>query len=252
MKSFKTEHQIPSPICSLISWYRPLLVHLVENLGPGFIAKGISYAGHGVTDDITNVHNNENLDSSIPFTIYGQVQHKIAFLDMLRFEMKKSKCENKSFDKTHRFIFLSHSIGSHLVNHLLMLRPDILHRTALVIHLMPYTRMKAPTQKQIILNAVSSSPQAVIVISQSILKFIRFLPYLWVDYLMRSYFEDNNGREIATRLVRQPQFARNFFELGTEEVRDVPEEVDIFALRRELNQFASDALDARSNSGGSF
>lgn len=227
-------------------------MHLVENLGPGFIAKGISYAGHGVTDDITDVHNNEHVDSSIPFTIYGQVQHKIAYLDMISFEISKSKRQNKSFVKSHRFIFLSHSIGSHMVNHLLMLRPDILHRTTMVIHLMPYTRMKAPTQKQIILNAVSSSPQAVILISQSILKFIRFLPYLWVDYLMRAYVEDNNGREIATRLVRQPQFARNFFELGTEEVRDVPEEVDIFALRRELLLFASDALDAQCNSGGSF
>jgi pimeloyl-ACP methyl ester carboxylesterase len=203
-----------------IGWYTPNLVELVTRLGLGFAARGISYAGHGTDEEITDVqrwiHSKER-DTNIPWTVNGQIRHKVAYLDMLISEFRDQGDEQN----LPHFIFLSHSIGSHMVQRLLVLRPDILERTVMNVQLMPFTRMDAPRLKQTLLDLAASSPGTLIGVTQRILQVLKFMPYEWVDCLMKSALDDEAGRTLAVRLVRQPLFARNFFELGTEEIRDV-------------------------------
>jgi pimeloyl-ACP methyl ester carboxylesterase len=212
-----------------IGWYTPNLVELVTRLGLGFAARGISYAGHGTNEEITDVqrwiHSKER-DTNIPWTVNGQIRHKVAYMDMLI-----SEFQNQGDDRNlPQFIFLSHSIGSHMVQRLLVLRPDILERTVMNVQLMPFTRMNAPRLKQILLNLGASSPGTLIGVTQRILQVLKFMPYEWVDCLMKSALDDEAGRILAVKLLRQPLFARNFFELGTEEIRDVPQEIDVSLL----------------------
>ena len=56
---------------------------------------------------------------------------------------------------------------------------------------------------------------------------LRQLPEPLVNTLTKPTFDDDVGRELAVQLLRQPTYARNFFELGTEELRDVPESIDV-------------------------
>lgn len=207
-----------------IGWYTPNLVELVTRLGQGFAARGLSYAGHGTNEEIIDVqrwiHSKER-DTNIPWTVNGQIRHKVAYMDMLMSEFQDQG------DDQPQFIFVSHSIGSHMVQRLLILRPDILERTVMNVQLMPFTRMDAPRLKQILLDLGASSPGTLIGVTQRILQVLKFMPYEWVDCVMKSTLDDEAGRTLAVRLVRQPLFARNFFELGTEEIRDVPREVDV-------------------------
>jgi hypothetical protein len=228
-----------------VGWYTPLLVDLVTKLGSGFAARGLSYAGHSGSDELTNVeqwHNNNNLsmerDSAIPWTIEGQVRHKISFLDTVLSEWKdlreqheqKNSVSSKS-PSLPRFVFLAHSIGAHMVSRVCILRPDILQQTDLLVQLMPYMRMKAHRFQQKLLNLGASYPNILIGLGKTLTILLKAMPYQAIDSLMKSIVEDQDGRTLAVRLARQPRFARNFFELGTEEIRDVPEEVDYFALR---------------------
>jgi hypothetical protein len=87
--------------------------------------------------------------------------------------------------------------------------------------------MKAYPSQQFPLNKAAASPDTVITISKGIMHVLRALPKQWVDILAKSTFDDDTGRDLAVQLLRQPPYARNFFELGTEEIRDVPETVDV-------------------------
>ena len=155
-----------------IGWYTPLLVELVTKFGSGFAARGVSYAGHSGLDDLTDVQQWQNntssteRDSAIPWTIEGQVLHKIAFIDAVLSDWKdlREKYEQKNPGSSTapmsspRFIFLAHSIGAHMVQRLCILRPDILQQTDLLVHLMPYIRMKAPRFQQKFLNLGAGTP----------------------------------------------------------------------------------------------
>jgi pimeloyl-ACP methyl ester carboxylesterase len=219
-----------------IGWYIFTLVELVSRLGRGFAARGISYAGHGTTEDITNVQgwlDSKDRDTSVPWTVAGQIKHKIAYIDVVISELRGLEVDRNKESKISqpRFIFLSHSIGSHMVQRLLVSRSDILNQTLLVAHLMPFTRMDAPRLKQILLNLAAATPETAIGVSRRILGVLKFMPHEWVDCLMQSSLDNKDARDLAVKLLRQPLFARNFFELGTEEIRDVPERIDASALR---------------------
>ena len=212
----------------LVNWYVPMLKELVNRLGDGFAARGLSYAGHGVTAQIVDVQAFEGLsqrDFSVAWTIHGQVRHKIAFMDYLMQEMEVDQ------NKITRYIFLSHSIGSHLVQRMCILRPDILKRAILILHLMPFIRMDAPILQQIQLDMAAFRPEFTIGVAKSILELMSKLPREWVDYLMMSSVPDKDGRNVAVSLARLPKFARNFFELGAQEIRDLPQEADVSAFR---------------------
>lgn len=212
----------------LVHWYIPLLKELVHRLGKGFAARGISYAGHGVTSDIVNVERFEgstDRDVSIAWTIHGQIRHKIAYIDELTLDIKTLGGQLPSF------IFLSHSIGCHLAQRICVLRPDILKKTILLLHLMPFIRMDAPIQQQRILNAIAYHPNLAINMGKLILSIMAMLPREWVNTVMTQTVPDRDGRNIAVDLVRLPTFARNFFELGGEEIRELPQKTDVSALQ---------------------
>ena len=69
----------------IIHWYTQFLVRIVTQLGKGYAVRGISYAGHGVDDDVVGTRNerrdgkvNESInvdgqkDMSIAWTMEGQ------------------------------------------------------------------------------------------------------------------------------------------------------------------------------------
>ena len=208
-----------------IGWYTLNLVELVTRLGRGYGARGISYAGHGLNDRITNVEKwlgSKDRDTTVPWTVDGQIKHKIAYMEMLMSELK-----DRHHSDNFEFIFLGHSIGNHMIQRMLLLRPDILRRTKLFLQLMPFTRMKAPKFMDKLLNGGAGSPHVLISVSQRILQVLQRMPIQWVDELMKSTIQDEDGRNLAVNLLRQPQYAKNFFELGTEEIRDLPDVPDV-------------------------
>jgi pimeloyl-ACP methyl ester carboxylesterase len=217
----------------LVEWYLPMFVQLVERLGPGFAARGVSNAGHSTkSDSAVNVEqwqNSPDRDISIPWTVDGQVYHKCAYMDTVAHEFNtlKKQWGFPESAESPRFIFVSHSIGVHFTQRLFILRPSILERTRLLISLMPFTRMKAPRSKQRLLDFAAANPEQTIRVHQGLMRILQQMPFQWVDILMQGTMKDKDGRKVAVELVRQPAFARNFFSLGLEEIRDVPEEFDV-------------------------
>ena len=69
-----------------VGWYKKMLVALVERLGIGFAARGVSYAGHGVGENIVGDGMAKLVDRPdcgrrnprIPWTVDGQVEHKVS------------------------------------------------------------------------------------------------------------------------------------------------------------------------------
>ncbi len=197
-----------------IGWYTSHLLELVQRLPEGVAARGASYAGH-------SPHTlPQGSDISISWTVNGQIQHKCAFLDWILSE----------FETWPRLIFMSHSIGSHMVERLLLLRPDVLRQTRGVIHLMPFTRMKASLWDQSRLDWGAARPELLIRYSGWASQLLQRLPRWLVDYCMKGIMDDAKARDLAVSLLRQPNYPRTFFELGTEEIRDVPEIGDVSQL----------------------
>jgi hypothetical protein len=87
--------------------------------------------------------------------------------------------------------------------------------------------MNAPTRQQLLLDFVAARPEQTIRIHEGLMRVVERLPLHWVDLLLRPTMPDDEGRRVAVELVRQPAFARNFYSLGCEEIRDVPEEFDV-------------------------
>lgn len=225
-----------------MEWYIETFKVIVERLGRGFAARGISNAGHSLKSKLLDVQRSDG-DLAIPWTVDGQVLHKCAYVDLLLEECKKMRhdrdgqqCDEirrrtamAASDVFPKLIFVSHSIGAHFTQRLCMLRPDLLKRTRLLIHLMPFIRMKAPgIIKQRILDFAGKHPNSLITIHEIIMKFLKTLPRAWVKGGMRQMIMPNDQAcEVAVDLVRQPAFARNYLSLGTEEIRDVPENFDV-------------------------
>jgi len=229
----------------LIDWYVPFFEGMVRSLGPGYAARGVSNAGHSTDSELVNVSvwttnkqteyspsdesslNKENRDTCIPWTIDGQVHHKIAFIDKI-LERHEQECANRhEATQSCSFIFVSHSIGCHFTQKVAIMRPDILQRTQHFVHLMPYFRMKAPPHMQQFLDFGASVPNAIIAIHKALLSFLSVSPRFVADMAMRRSIRDTDARNIAVDLIQQPEFAVNFFSLGLEEIRDVPEVFDV-------------------------
>jgi sulfur carrier protein ThiS len=208
----------------LVKWYIPSLLHLVKRGGRGFAARGVSYAGHGTPHEIANVEaylsKKDQRDTDVCFTVDGQVVHKEAYMDTI---LQKHAAA--------RFIFLAHSIGCHMIQRLLIRRTDILQRTDLVVHMMPFCRMKSDPWSEFLLFTLSAMPDQVIGHAQSLMKILSVLPVHVLDTLLKGDVQCPNGRRITVNLLQQPHFGRNFFELGMEEVRDLPEIPDVAGMR---------------------
>lgn len=224
----------------LPSRYIPSLLNLVMRSGRGFAARAVSYAGHGIPDDIADVEKwisrKGERDTDIPWTLDGQIKHKEAYMDILAAEMKeeRSKFSNqqrRNNSASPRYIFMAHSIGCFMIQRLMILRPDILQQTDLLLWMMPFNRMKSDWWSEFILFTFSSNPDTVIGHAQSLMKLLAALPVHVLDTLLKGDIKCENGRKITIDILQQPHFGRNFFELGLEEVRDLPEIHDQCAYR---------------------
>ena len=205
----------------LVGWYVPMLREIVRRLGPGYACRGVSYAGHGLTDETVRVEDYEKSggtrDTKVCWSVNGQVRHKIAWMDGVQAEFSAAAAS---------WIFVSHSIGAHMVQRLCVVCPNVLRRTVLFLHWMPFVRMDSYRHKQWLLSTVANHPQTTIGLGKQVSsRLFGNLPQSLVDAMLQTSVPD--GRDIAVTLLRTPTFARNFFELGLEEIRDVPQAPDV-------------------------
>ena len=215
------------------SWYQNLLLQAVKRLGHGYAVRAISYAGHGVGANIVGSESgldNDGRSNAIVWTIDGQVEHKIQWIDGLL----ATDFDGRGKSDLPRFIFVSHSIGAHLVQRLCVIREDILERTDLLVHLMPFIRFDpCQAHKKTILSTVAHSPDAAVRFLWTASRLASKMPKSMLDKCLE-YFagvDDKEGRQLALELVCQPRMAHNFLTLGMEEIRDVPERHDDESLR---------------------
>lgn len=219
----------------LVGWYVPALKSILQQVGPGYAVRGLSYAGHGVTKEVVDIETYEFAENDsatanvqIPWTVNGQVEHTIAWIDNIL----------KRQSKQQKLMFISHSIGSHLVQRVLLLRPDLRCRTRLLMHWMPFIRMDAPTFIQRQLDFVASHPYAFI----RLLKFIlERMSKEQADAFLKKVVPDEEGRKLSVDLVQNPTFVRNFLELGTEEIRTLPQLIDVSFIGARIT-FCADLL----------
>jgi pimeloyl-ACP methyl ester carboxylesterase len=225
-------------------WYVSDLCALVQLLGQGFAVRAVSQAGHSLRgvqtaeeEGIVNVKEyakkNQDADPAIPWTIHGQVQHKAAFMDdvVSEFADRDTNSPTAPSSPSPRFIFLGHSFGCHVVQQLCKLRPKILNRTIGFLHLMPFIRMKADFLHQCKLDWGAQHPKTLLALGNIMAHSYRLLPKAWVNALFKFSIHNDKPREIAVQLMRQPSFVQNFFTLGTEEIRDIPKDIDVSAYK---------------------
>jgi pimeloyl-ACP methyl ester carboxylesterase len=133
--------------------------------------------------------------------------------------------KNKHSDQDNsipNFIFISHSIGAHLVQCLLLERPDILARTGHIIHLMPFFRFDPPFMKKGMLSYIAHNHKVAIPVATTAVQFASFtLPRKFIDICMKyvAGVECDKGRNIALDIFSSPKMVKNHLVLGTQEVR---------------------------------
>lgn len=225
-----------------IGWYLAMLHSIIQRLGKGYAARAVSYAGHGVGDDMIRVDNAMDLSeggcqknqaskvkqkANIAFTIDGQVEHKIKWVDSIISEFT-------SMGRDLHFIFFTHSIGAHLVQRLLILRRDILMQTKHIIHITPFHRFHPDKWWQRnFLSTVANAPSTAI----NVLKLFSLITSRLPPKLVDLYLEKIGGmpqekdRKLVRELYSQSAYAHNFLILGTEEIREIPEVHDLHAMK---------------------
>jgi len=185
-------------------------------------------------------------NTDISWTIEGQVEHKIAWVDLINEEMirllqaKNTSGRKRPNDNHHhkhppktlpKLIFLTHSFGAHLVQQLLTLRADLLTQTQTIIHLMPFIRFDPPPSQTKIISRIAQSPHLAIPFIQTLSRIASRLPPNLLDRCVEPAISGVGDRKLAIELARQPAFARNWLELGLREVREVPKAHDHATLR---------------------
>jgi pimeloyl-ACP methyl ester carboxylesterase len=284
----------PSPVHTVIfwvpgnpgqhDWYNSDFMDVLSGLGQGYAVRSVSHAGHGFlgksnrdhdgSNDnfITDVedccrfrgknHGTDSVSPLIPWTVEGQVLHKIAYVDSLLSSIAEENRQRQIQTKNHqkhqgqrscefipdlKFILIGHSFGCHVIQRMCVLRPDILERISGLLFLMPYLRTKPSfATDQRMLDFGASRSELLIALSTKITQALWFFPHSTFQSVIRKGLQsassdsgDNDGggvedeiiANVIVKLLRNPIYPRNFFELGTEEIRDVPNEIDIAALR---------------------
>lgn len=234
----------------LVDWYLRSFESIVDRLGPGFAARGVANAGHGFEPEHAQIPNNDKSLASIAHSVDGQSIHKAYYLHLLAKEFNDWQ---KSKDHTSRsshilapeWVFVSHSVGCHFIQRACILQPCILKRTRLFLHLTPFLRMSAPDHKQWLLDTVASNDRLAIAFGQSVMSFLKRLPKWLVNRSVQLSIRDEACRKTTVSLIRQPLMASNFFLLGLQEIRDLPELFDVrfynprsmIQLQRHLNKY---------------
>lgn len=234
----------------VIHWYTDTLAQIVQQVGKGYAARGLSYAGHGVGEEVVGTNedhlqsfHNEHLSTnsninrgisntnegkrkkgqrnmSISWTMEGQIEHKIAWIDTILNDWKREH------NTTPNLIFISHSIGAHFVQSLLIRRLDLLANTQHIIHLTPFLRFDPPTLKKLILSSTANSYKQTIPIMTTLVRALSYtLPKRWIDiYLDKvACLHCTKGRKIALDIFMNEKMVRNHLVLGFQELRELCE-----------------------------
>lgn len=211
----------------LVEWYIPFFSDILKAIGPGYAVRGASHAGHSI--DAQQIHVEEDATANdstrvppktLAWTIDGQVHHKIAYIEKMLDEMRATT-------KLPCLIFVGHSIGCHLLKRILLHRADFLRQTVRCLFLMPFIRMDAPAPHQQLLDLVSQYPTASKWILQNAARFLATLSSPTLESLLESTMDKQEHREFTAKLLRQTHFPSNFLGLGLEEIRDVPQAIDV-------------------------
>lgn len=274
----------PSPIHTILfwipgnpgqnDWYISDFMDVLSKLGEGYAIRSVSHAGHGLfgkangqyeddnSSSITDVEkscrfrgNNDETQSIsplVPWTVEGQVLHKIAYIDQLLSSIEREnlqgyipnsnphkKMNRRRFVPTKdlKFIMIGHSFGCHIIQRMCLLRPDILERVSGHLFLMPYIRTKPSLRiDQRKLDFGASHSELLIKVGTQFSRIIRSLPESLFRSMIRHGLRDGDESDerivsVTTSLLRNQLYPRTFFELGTEELRDIPNEIDMSALR---------------------
>lgn len=227
-------------------------------LGIGYAVRAVSYAGHGIGKDIIGTGKtidgqregamlvevkNSSMDckkreSRIAWTIGGQLEHKIHWIDQVNNEMialrqtlfHDTESKSRNYQVLPRFVFMSHSFGAYLVERSCLMRKDILFRTKRIVHWMPFHRFDPyPRWKNAYLSKLAHSPEIAIAFLRAVSKIASITPVAMIDSYLKiiTGLRDQEGRDLARTLYSQPAYARNFLELGLEEIRSVPKVHDV-------------------------
>ena len=148
---------------------------------------------------------------------------------------------------------IGHSFGCQVIQRMCVLRPDILDRVSGFVFLMPYIRTKpsfAIDQRK--LDFGGSQPEFLTFIATKISETLKSCSESAVRNVVRRSLDGGNGEDekitsTTSRLIRNPVYPRNFFELGTEEIRDIPNEIDATAFLL-LSSYRSSLLRGTKNS----
>jgi hypothetical protein len=154
------------------------------------------------------------------------VRHKLSWVDGVIDEWKAEFKSSSQSSELPRFIFISHSFGAYIVQHLLLRRPNILQQTQHIIHLMPFIRFDPPPLQKMVLSTLARSYEYTIPL---LCNFVRALtstlsPKLIDTYLNKVVGLDcDKGRKIAVDVCTHPHMVKNHLVLGFEEIRELPE-----------------------------
>ncbi len=235
----------------LIEWYTDTLFKIVKQLGVGYALRGISYAGHGAGDDVigsadehkqsfvsVSGHQDAVLSAkmSISWTMEGQIKHKLSWVDEVIEEWKAEfkSSSSQSTEELPRLIFISHSFGAYLVQHMLLRRPALLQQTQQIIHLMPFIRFDPPPlQKRVLSKLAHSYEYTIPLLSNSVWALSSTVPRKLIDIFLNKVvgLECDKGRDITLDVCTHPRMIRNHLHLGFQEIREVPELPNDVAFR---------------------
>ena len=117
-----------NPGCA--GWYISMLKTIIEKLGRGYSCRAVSYAGHGTLphlvrgkrNHLDHESKNVNMNMNIAWSVDGQVEHKVQWVDMItrEFVSRRRSSSNKRNSNIHshshshripRYIFISHLLG---------------------------------------------------------------------------------------------------------------------------------------------
>lgn len=142
-----------------------------------------------------------------------------------------------------RFVFLSHSFGAYIVQHLLIRRPDILQQTQQIIHLMPFVRFDPPPLQKVVLSSAAHRYKVTI---PMLCAFVRLLtatmPRNLIDiYLSKVVGLDcDKGRKVALDVCTHSRMVKNHLVLGFEEIRALPELPNVSLVVAQWHEFCAD------------
>jgi len=220
----------------LAEWYIPLFGQIVESLGPGYEARGVSNAGHAL--DLPKTVPRSDSMKDIAWTIVGQAKHKCAFVDVILKEYSRPPSN---------LVMVGHSIGVKLIHEMLRMRPDILRRTRLLLAITPFIRMDPPFAMNQVFQTLLKFPETVVSSADRIFATMAMLPLGVVRLLTRVSASDPHSAEVTAKLLQRPEFVSNFFELGRREITQLPKSVDSRMLRTIGHQCPTTIICARND-----